>query len=350
MKIDSRFYALIAASLFGISAPLSKLLLGNIPPLQMAGLLYLGSGAVLLFVKFLRKVLKKEQTEASLQKTDFLWLFGAVISGGVLAPIALMYGLSETPAATASILLNFEAVATTFLAVLLFREHISRQVVVALVSLTFASLILALDTSGKLGFSLGALFVILACVLWGIDNNLTRNISSKDPTIIVIVKGLGAGSFSFVLSLLTGSHTPALSHAIYALTVGGICYGASLLLFILAMRGLGSARASTLFASAPFIGALASFLIFKDAPTIQFLISIPFILIGTFFLFKETHFHSHEHNNIEHDHSHSHSDEHHNHVHAYQEAANENHSHLHQHSSIIHFHNHMPDVHHRHEH
>jgi drug/metabolite transporter (DMT)-like permease len=350
MKINARLYALIAASLFGISAPLSKLLLGNIPPLQLAGLLYLGSGLTLLLLKLLLKVAKSDGKEASLHKPDFPWLLGAVISGGVLAPMALMYGLSTTPAATASILLNFEAVSTTLLAAMLFREHIGKRVVVALSLLTLASLTLALNTSGTMGFSIGTLFIVLACILWGIDNNLTRNISSKDPAIIVIVKGIGAGSFSFVLSLLTGNELPSVSNAFLALIVGGACYGASLMLFILALRGLGSARSSALFASAPFIGALASFVIFQEAPTFQFVVSIPLMMAGAYLLFKETHLHSHEHKKNVHDHIHSHSDDHHTHTHNEQLSSTEKHSHRHQHDTVRHFHNHMPDLYHRHEH
>ena len=183
--------------------------------------------------------------------------------------------------------LNFEAAATTFIAFLIFREHVSKRVVAALVLLTFASIILAFNASGKFGISTGALLVLFACILWGVDNNFTRNISSKDPVIIVIVKGIGAGSFSFVLSLLTGSPLPSLSNASGAMLVGALCYGASLLLFILALRGLGSARASALFATAPFIGAALSILVCKEIPTTQFFISIPFMLLGTFFLFRE---------------------------------------------------------------
>ena len=351
MKIDSRGYAIIAAALFGARAPFSKLLLGDIPPLQLAGLLYLGSGTVLLLYKFIQIAFLKGGIEANLRKSDFPWLFGAVISGGILAPAALMYGLSGTPAATASILLNFEAAATTFLAVIFFREHIGKQVVAALLLLTLACLVLAFDASGKFGFSVGALFVLLACILWGADNNFTRNISSKDPITIVIIKGIGAGTFSFVLSLLAGDKLPSLNHAVPALAVGGLCYGASLLFFILALRELGSIRASAFFTSAPFIGAGISFLICKDAPTVQFFISLPFVVAGIFLLFRESHKHFHKHEIVEHDHVHTHSDEHHEHMHEMEDIADgKEHSHKHKHDFIVHAHNHMPDIHHRHAH
>lgn len=350
MKTPARSYALLAATLFGASAPFSKLLLDNIPPLQLAGLLYLGSGIGLLLFKTSQALFKKNTFEARLQKTDLLWLFGAVCCGGILAPIALMFGLSRTPAATASVLLNFEAASTTLLAAFFFREHIGKRVIAAIVLLTFASIVLSFDVYGRFGFSPGALLVLLACVLWGIDNNVTRNISTKDPVIIVIVKGLCAGSFSFVLSLLTGSHLPDLSHAAFALIVGSLCYGASLLLFILALRDLGSARSSALFATAPFIGAAISFIVCKDTPTVQFFISVPFMIAGTILLFRESHEHSHAHEQVEHDHLHEHTDGHHDHRHTEINDDVEKHSHRHLHDNVVHFHNHMPDTHHRHDH
>jgi len=350
MKLNPRFYAIIAAALFGASAPFSKLLLGEIPPLQLAGLLYIGSGIFLLLLKFLQIALFKRGAEAGLKKADLPWLLGAVVSGGFLAPVALMYGLSVTPAATASMLLNFEAAATTLLAALFFREQIGRRVVVALSLLTLACLVLAFDAAGKFGFSFGALIVLLACVLWGADNNFTRNISSKDPMVIVIVKGIGAGSFSFVLSLLTGSHLPALSHASLALAVGGLCYGVSLLLFIIALRDLGSARASALISSAPFMGAAISFLIYQQMPTMQFWISVPCMLAGILLLFNESHVHAHGHEATVHDHMHMHSDEHHRHEHGQNDAGAQEHRHEHRHDAIVHVHNHAPDIGHRHAH
>jgi drug/metabolite transporter (DMT)-like permease len=350
MKTNARFYALLAATLFGASAPFSKMLLGNLPPLQLAGLLYLGCGIGLLLVKTIQVLLKKSGLEAHLQRTDLFWLLGAVCCGGILAPIALMFGLSHTPAATASVLLNFEAASTTLLAGFFFREHIGKWVIAAIVLLTLASIILSLEFSGRFGFSSGALLVLLACFFWGIDNNVTRNISAKDPVIIVIVKGLCAGSFSFVLSILTGSHIPNLSHTAFALIVGAICYGASLLLFILALRDLGSARSSALFATAPFIGAVISFIVCKDVPTVQFIISVPLMIVGIFLLFRESHEHSHEHEYVEHDHFHDHTDAHHDHPHAGINDDADKHSHKHCHESVVHFHNHMPDIHHRHGH
>ncbi len=194
MKTKAQIYGIVAAALFGASAPFSKLILDDMSPLQLAGVLYLGSGISLLIVKLIQNLSHTVSESARLEKADFPWLFGAIVSGGILAPICLLIGLSKTPAATASILLNFEAASTTFIAVIFFREQVSKRVIFSLVFLTLASLILTFEPTARFGISWGAFLIIAACIFWGIDNNLTRNISSKDPLIIVIVKGLAAGS------------------------------------------------------------------------------------------------------------------------------------------------------------
>lgn len=350
MKTNPRFYAIIAAALFGASAPLSKLLLDGIPPLQLAGLLYLGSGIFLLPLKLLQTAGFREAAGGRLQGADWPWLLGAVVSGGFLAPVALMYGLSTTPAATASMLLNFESAATTLLAALFFREYIGRRVLAALALLTAACLALAFDASGRFGFSFGALSVLLACFMWGADNNFTRHISAKDPVMIVIVKGIGAGAVSFVLSLMTGAGLPSLSYAALALAVGGLSYGASLLLFIAALRDLGSSRASALISSAPFMGAIISFVIYQHLPSLQFWISAPLMLAGILLLFNESHVHSHGHEAMVHDHRHTHPDEHHRHGHDGHVDGSGSHRHEHRHEAIVHVHDHVPDMDHRHGH
>lgn len=350
MKTKAYIYGIIAAALFGASAPFSKYLLGNITPIQLAGLLYLGSGLSLFGVKLIQSMLHLNQNAAKLGKSDLPWLFGSVISGGILAPIALMIGLSFTPAATASILLNFEAASTVVIAGLFFHEQIGKKIIVAVVLLTTASLILSFNYSGSFGISWGAILILLACVLWGIDNNLTRNISSKDPMIIVIVKGIGAGLFSFLLSIALRNGLPKPSFLLCGIILGGLCYGISLFLFILTLKDIGSARASTLFASAPFIGAAISFMIFKNEPVLNFLLSLPLMISGIFLLFKESHTHSHKHEPVEHEHMHQHDDGHHEHTHESSELECISHSHRHSHEAVVHSHNHMPDIHHRHSH
>jgi len=195
--------AILAAALFGASAPFAKLLLGEVQPIPLAALLYLGSGAGLLVFRCLQRIGNAPQgREAQVSKSDVPWLVGAVLASGVAAPIVLLFGLRHTPAATASLLLNFEVVATTLLAALAFKEAIGRRVWWAIILVTAASILLSWNTGGEWGISAGAIGVLGACVLWGLDNNMTRNIAAKDPFVIVIIKGLGAGLCSLALALI----------------------------------------------------------------------------------------------------------------------------------------------------
>ncbi len=201
--------AILAALLFGASAPFAKILLGEVEPVTLAGLLYLGSGLALLLLFLVRRLFVRQfHNEAGLEKSDFKWLVGAVLAGGVAAPIMQLFGLRGTPGSTASLLLNFETVATTLIAALVFREHISKRAWRAILLITLASILLSLNLTGGWGISLGALGVLGACILWGVDNNFTRNISGKDPQTIVMVKGLAAGAFSLTLAMLLGNSLP----------------------------------------------------------------------------------------------------------------------------------------------
>ena len=195
--------ALLAAALFGASAPLSKLLLGEIMPIQLSAFLYLGSGIIILVVIFLRQMNNRslQHREAPLRGTDLPWLAGAVLAGGVAAPIILMYSLQTTPAATASLLLNFEGIATALIAVFIFKEALNRLAWGAVILIAIASILLTLNTDGARGISIGALGVLGAAALWGLDNNLTRNISNKDPLAIVATKGITAGIVSLLLAI-----------------------------------------------------------------------------------------------------------------------------------------------------
>ncbi|MEP6896546.1 MAG: DMT family transporter, partial [Chloroflexota bacterium] len=231
--------ALLAALFFGASAPIAKLLLGDVPPILMAAFLYLGSGTGIALVKLVQRISVK-QTEAGIKAPDVKWLAGAIISGGILAPIILMISLKNTPASTASLLLNFEGVGTTVIALLFFRESVSRRALGAILAITIASVFLSTDFKSGFGLSLGALGIITACVLWGVDNNFTRNISAKDPLTIVAWKGLVSGSFSLLLALGLGQQIPALTSILSILLLGFISYGLSTMLFIYSMRGLGA--------------------------------------------------------------------------------------------------------------
>ena len=349
-KNKSILYALAAASLFGASAPFAKLFLVKIHPVLLASLLYLGSGLGLLFYKFILRLGQNDlKNEARLGKADMPWLIGATISGGVVAPIVLMFSLKITPAATASLILNFEGVATVLIAFIVFREAIGKRIWLAIALITIAVILLSVDLSGNWGFSPGALGVVAACVLWGLDNNFTRNISAKDPIIIVIVKGIAAGTLNLVLAFIIGCPFPGLEKVLLACILGGFCYGASIVFFIFSLRELGSARTSAYFATAPFIGTALAFMIFRELPNVLFLAALPFIVIGAFLLLSEKHSHRHQHYEFAHEHIHNHLDEHHTHKHS-EESAILTHSHPHKHIAIIHEHPHNPDIHHRHNH
>lgn len=341
--------ALLAAFLFGASAPLSKLLLGETSPVLLAALLYLGSGFGLLCVKLMEKTVQYEQKEARLARSDWPWLVGAILAGGVIAPIMLMISLRHAPAATASLLLNFEGVATTLIAAIVFKEAIGRRAWWAIGLITLASILLSTNFTKQWGFSLSALGILAACVMWGVDNNLTRNISAKDPLVIVTVKGLAAGLVSLIIAVALGNTFPSPGVILLALLLGSLSYGLSIFLFVHAMRGLGAGRTSALFGTAPLAGILLSFLIFREIPGIFFFIALLVIASGAYILLREDHDHVHVHENIVHEHRHTHNDGHHVHEHVV-ESARQSHSHVHAHDNMEHAHDHAPDIHHRHSH
>lgn len=347
------FQALGAAILFAASTPLSKLLLREVQPVPLAALLYLGSGmAALLLILFQSKQRFKRYhslpLEASISKEDLPWLAGALLAGGVIAPIVLLFSLQVTPASTASLLLNFEVVATAFIAAIIFRESTGRRLWVSMAAITLAAILLSWE-GNHWGLSLGAVGVLAACFLWGLDNNFTRVISTKNPISIVAVKGLGASLFSLVLAYLWGNQLPGWDGIIKALSLGSLSHGLSIILFIQAMRGLGAARTSVLFGTAPFIGSIISFAIFQETPGVIFCLSFLIMVGGTYLLFSERHTHTHHHVSQIHDHRHSHDDLHHGHPHQGMDSTKE-HAHPHSHGQLAHTHPHTPDTHHRHAH
>jgi len=344
--------ALLAAVLFGASTPVAKFLLGRIEPIPLAAFLYLGSGVGLLLFRGIQRLGSGSAgVEARISKADIPWLAGAVLAGGIAAPIVFMFSLRTTPAATASLLINFEGVGTTLIAALVFKEAIGGRIWWAIVCITAASILLSLDLSREWGIALSAVGVLGACTLWGIDNNFTRNVSAKDPLSIVTIKGIGAGGFSLILAIILQNPFPTLLAALGAMLLGSLSYGISIALFILAMRGLGAARTSALFGTAPFAGTLLSFLIFQEAPNVFMVASLPIMIVGAVLLLGEKHAHKHVHAVVQHDHRHQHEDSHHTHDHTEAEIpANGFHSHPHTHEAIEHSHRHAPDIHHRHDH
>lgn len=344
-------YGLMAAILFGASAPLSKLLLARIDPIPLAGLLYVGAGASMgLWAVVARLQRSKGRREARLERTDLPWLLGAVLAGGIVGPILLLFGLRATPASTASLLLNFEAAATALIAVSLFKESVGRSIWWAVVAITVGGVFLSLDLTGGWGISAGALLILGACLMWGFDNNFTQRISLRDPTRIVMVKGLAAGSFSLGLAAALGRPLPGGWQILAALAVGGVSYGMSIMLFVLSLRRLGAARTGALFGVAPFAGVLLSLAIFPELPEWTFFAALPLMLLAAALLSREQHEHLHRHASMTHTHAHRHTDPHHQHAHDRAVVAEAVHAHRHTHAEIEHTHPHKPDVHHRHEH
>jgi drug/metabolite transporter (DMT)-like permease len=322
-------YAIAAAVLFGVSTPLAKLLLGDIDPILFAALLYLGSGTGLSLLAKARHPGGTATKEAKLDVRDYPWLAGATLAGGVLAPICLLYGLRATSAATASLLLNFEMVATTLIASFVFAEFIGKRVLAAITVITAAGIALTWNATGLPGFSPAAAVIITACVLWGLDNNLTGKISGKDPLSIATMKGLGAGGVSLLLAMLTHSSLPGFGVVAAALGVGFITYGVSIVFFVRALRDLGAARTSAYFASAPFIGSIASLVLFREIPGMQFFIALPLFLLGVTLLAGERHIPWHTHERIVHVHRHRH-DEYHIHPHPGEDIDAHVHEHVHE--------------------
>jgi drug/metabolite transporter (DMT)-like permease len=315
----------------------------------LAALLYIGGGAGALLFKFARAAIsKKPKSEADITKKDIPWLAGMILAGGVAAPVILMYSLKATPAATASLLLNFEAVSTAIIAAIFFKEPLGKRVWAAVALITASAVLLTWNPAEEWGFSLGAAGIIGACILWGVDNNLTHKVSAKDPLTITGVKGIGAGAVSLILSFAAGSPFPSVTLVFPALLLGAFSYGFSIVLLIAAMRHLGAARASAFFGTAPFIGAVVSVILFAESPALQFYISIPIMIAGAVLISGEKHRHRHLHPYMEHDHKHRHDDLHHNHVH--EDGFTGEHSHPHVHEAMEHDHAHLPDIHHRHQH
>jgi drug/metabolite transporter (DMT)-like permease len=341
--------ALLAAVLFGISAPASKRLLGDVSPQLLAGLLYLGSG-VGLGVLWLVKRNQQRPAEAQLRWKDAGILAAAIAFGGVLAPVLLLNGLKDTPAAAASLLLNLETVLTASVAWIVFREHVNSRIALGMVLIVCGGLVLSYsgEAGGPSGW-LGPLSIAAACLCWAIDNNITQQISGRDPVQIAALKGILAGTFNCGLAFVLGSNLPPADIIGKSLSLGLLSYGASLVFYIRALRALGTARTGNYFSLAPFIGAVVSVIVWRDPVTLALLTAGAFMGGGLWLHLTERHDHWHTHEELDHDHLHFH-DEHHQHEHSPDDPSNEPHSHPHHHDPVHHSHQHYPDIHHRHDH
>ena len=277
-KKQAIFYAVLAAALYAINAPVSKLLLTQIPSTMMAGLLYLGAGiGMLILEKWGRKKEEQPLTRKELPYT------AAMVILDIAAPIFLMIGLTRCSAANASLLNNFEIVATSLIALMIFKEAIGKRLWLAIILVTISSILLSFEDMSSLQFSWGSLFVLLACVSWGFENNCTRMLSSKNPAQIVIIKGFGSGLGAILLSLLIGERFFRIGYIMLALLLGFVAYGLSIYFYIYAQRDLGAAKTSTYYAVSPFIGAGLSLVIFHELPSVLFVAALLIMALGTYF-------------------------------------------------------------------
>ncbi len=274
------FYAILAAALYALNAPVSKLLLQNVPPTMMAGFLYLGAGIGMAAMGLVRSRTGRGRQETHLTKKDLPYTLG-MVALDIAAPIFLMIGLARTTAANASLLNNFEIVATSVIALLIFKEKIGRKLWTAIGLITLSSILLSVEDAGSFQFSIGSLFVLAACVCWGLENNCTRRLSGSDPLEIVVIKGFGSGIGSVVIGLAVGEALPLWGDILKILLLGFVAYGLSIYFYVYAQRSLGAAKTSAFYAVAPFIGVLLSLIIFREIPGVLFFIALALMIAGT---------------------------------------------------------------------
>ena len=342
-------YALLSAALFGVSTPAAKFLVGSIHPVTLAGLLYCGAGVGLAVLKRLLPSIVTGAPEVAVSRAELPWLAGAIGAGGVLGPLLLMFGLSRTEAATASLLLTLEGAATALMARFIFHENIDRRIAVGMGSLVAGAAVLSWSGAPSFDSIIGPLAIAGACVAWGLDNNLTRKVSLADPLQIAMLKGLIAGPFNLILGLGISREVPSLSGVLVSGVVGFVGYGVSLALFVVALRGLGTARTGAYFSTAPFIGSAIAVIVFGEPVTAQLLVAGALMAIGVWLHLTEHHEHEHLHEALVHTHSHVH-DIHHRHAHIASDPPGEPHTHSHEHKPMRHRHPHVPDMHHTHLH
>lgn len=341
-------FALGSAVLFGASTPFAKLLVGSIDPWLLAGVLYIVAGMGLAGVLAVRSAFGFLSQDAPLRRADVPWLLAAVVFGGGIGPVLLMVGLTQTTASTASLLLNLEGLATVAIAWIVFRENVDRRILTGAVAILTGAIVLTWS-GGSMGLGWGTLAIAGACLAWGIDNNLTRKISSADPIQITAIKGLAAGGVNLALAVSQGVSLPSGTELAFASLVGFFGYGVSIVLFVLALRHLGAARSGAYFSTAPFIGALVAVALFAEPITGHLLVAGLLMGIGVWLHLVERHEHVHTHEAMEHEHRHAH-DDHHQHAHGPSDPPSDRHSHWHRHEPLAHIHPHNPDLHHRHEH
>lgn len=326
-------YAILAAALYAINLPLSKLLLKQIPPTMMAAFLYLGAG---LGLSLCALITDKKNTEAPLTRSELPYTIG-MIGLDIAAPILLMLGLARTNSANASLLNNFEIVATSLIALLVFKEILSRRLWLAIALVTLASILLSFEGKDSFTFSSGSLLVLGACVCWGFENNCTRMLSAKSSVQITLIKGICSGLGSLIIALCIGEKVPGIPWITASLLLGFVAYGLSINFYIKAQKDLGAAKTSAYYSIAPFLGAALGMLILGERPAVPFYIGLLILIIAAFLMVKDNislqhthehthiHTHVHSHGGLMHSHEHEHTHTH-THIHGKEEAAHE-HSH-----------------------
>lgn len=341
--------ALASAALFGASTPFAKILLGEVTPWLLAAILYLGSGLGLAVWIAVRAVAGRSVRPPPLARGDWPWLAAAIASGGVAAPVLLMLGLALADAGASALLLNLEAVLTAAIAWTAFRENVDRRVFFGMVAIVAGGVLLAWDQAPRAGSFAGPVLIAAACLAWAIDNNLTRKVSGGDAVFIASLKGLVAGGINLALAFAAGAALPPAGAVAAAGLLGLLGYGVSLVLFIVALRGLGTARTGAYFSVAPFFGAALALVLLGERPTALFWVAATLMALGVWLHVTERHEHRHAHDALEHTHEHTH-DAHHRHAHDSSWDGREPHVHWHRHEPLVHSHPHYPDLHHRHRH
>lgn len=333
---------LLAAVLFGATAPAASELAGSVPTFTLAGLLYLGAA-----IAVLPAVVRRPPSRNALV-SEWKPVLVAVVAGGAVGPVLLVAGLARTEAASASILLNTELPATVILAALVFREHLGRRLLWSAALITLAGALLTWEPGAT--FDIGAVLIVAACACWGLDNGVTARIEHLAPEHVVAAKGVVAGGANLAIGLVaTGwGATTSTTDVIAALAVGAAGYGASITLWVKGARDLGAARGQVIFATAPFIGAAIAWTVLGEQIVTLQVVAVVVAAVGVAMSLESGHHHDHRHNPVTHDHEHSHDDAHHHHAHV--DGFSGRHSHRHEHDRLVHAHPHVPDLHHRHDH
>lgn len=336
---------LAAAVSFGAAAPLAKLLLDEAGPQLLAGLLYLGAFMVLAAAVPFRR----HAGEARLQRADVPRLVGLVLAGGILAPVLLLVGLERVTGSTGSLLLNLEGPFTLVIGLAVFDEHLGRRAMFGAAAVFAGAALLSIGGPGGSGDPVGALCIAGACLLWGVDNNLTQSLTLRDPFSLVRVKACAAAVVNTTLALALGAALPSVLAVMAALGLGAISYGASIILDAYALRMLGAAREAVIFATAPFVGAIVALPVLSETLSTADVVAGLVMAVGIALVLRERHVHEHVHEPVEHEHKHIH-DQHHQHDHQPQDTSDDPHSHVHRHDRLVHAHPHVSDLHHRHPH